>query len=528
MPGSGANRSVWMSHADLPQFGALTEDLHADVCVVGAGIAGLTTALLLARDGLSVVVLDDGAIGGGETSRTTAHLTAAFDDRYAVVEKLHGERGAQLVAESHTAAIDWIERTVEQESIECDFERVDGYLIVPPGDPQDELDRELEACHRAGLTDVRRVDRVPLEAFETGAALRFPRQAQFHPLRWLGGLARALTRERGRIFLGTHVSGVEGGKDGASARVRIGEHGPTVTAGDVVMATNTPVNDVLTMHTKQYAYRTFVLALRAPRGTLPPLLLWDTPHPYHYVRLVRRPSGDLLLVGGEDHKTGQEDDADERFARLEAWTRERFPSAGEVTHRWSGQVMEPADTLAFIGRNPGSDDNVWIITGDSGNGMTHGTLAGLMLRDLVQGRDHPWATVYDPARKSLRAGLEFARENLNMVAQYASWVTGSEVKDLGEIPPECGAVVRRGLKKVAVYRDRQGALHACSAVCTHLGAIVGWNSEERTWDCPAHGSRFDPYGRVVNGPAISDLAKETLEAEDKESGAARERGAGER
>jgi glycine/D-amino acid oxidase-like deaminating enzyme/nitrite reductase/ring-hydroxylating ferredoxin subunit len=524
--GSGRTSSVWMRTAEMPGFPRLKEDTHVDVCVVGAGIAGLTTAYLLAREGRSVVVLDDGPVGGGETSRTTAHLSNAFDDRYDAVERMHGAEGARLTARSHTAAIDEIERIVREESIACDFERLDGYLFAPPGSPTDELERELAACHRAGLPEVRRVDRAPLESFETGLCLRFPRQAQFHPLKYLEGLSRAIVREGGRIHTGTHVSGIEGARDGGSARVATGEGRPVVTCGDVVVATNTPVNDVLTMHTKQYPYRTYVIGARVPRGAVTRALYWDTADPYHYVRLQPEGDHDMLIVGGEDHKTGQDDDADERFERLERWSRERFPVMGPVELRWSGQVMEPMDFLAFIGRNPGHEDNVYIATGDSGNGMTHGTIAGMLLRDLILGRENAWAKLYDPGRRTLRAGLTFAQENLNMVAQYAGWVTGGEVKSADEIPPGSGAVVRRGLRKVAVYRDPAGTLHACSATCPHLGAVVGWNSEEQTWDCPAHGSRFDPYGRVVNGPAIGDLAPvEDEPREEKQgSGGAAKRG----
>ena len=519
--GSGNTMSVWMATADMPQRKPLEEDLHTDVCVVGAGISGLTTAYLLARAGKSVVVLEDGPIGGGETSRTTAHIVNAFDDRYYEIERLHGAEGARLTAQSHTAAIDEIERIAREENIACDFERLDGYLFVPPGDPNDELDRELEACHRAGLVDVRRADRAPLESFETGVCLRFPNQAQFHPLRYLAGVAEAVERQGGRIFTGSHVSAIEGGKDGEPARVKVGEDGPTVTADDVVVATNTPVNDIVTMHTKQFPYRTFVIALRVPRGSVTRALYWDTPHPYHYVRLQSAAGHDLLIVGGEDHKTGQEDDAAIRFARLEGWARERFPAAEQVEATWSGQVMEPMDYLAFIGRNPG-DEHVWIATGDSGNGITHGTIAGMLLRDLILGRANPWATLYDPNRRTLGSALHFAKENLNMVAQYTGWVTGGEVSDESEIPRDSGAVIRRGLRKVAVYRDEQGALHECSAVCTHLGAIVGWNSKEKTWDCPAHGSRFDRFGCVLNGPAISNLGPAEKEESREDEEAARQ------
>jgi len=280
----------------------------------------------------------------------------------------------------------------------------------------------------------------------------------------------------------------------------------------MVVATNTPVNDWVTMHTKQYPYRTYVIGAPIPSAAWTPGLFWDTEQPYRYVRASGRQP--LLIVGGEDHKTGQEDDGRDRWQALERWARERFPQMGEVRFRWSGQVMEPMDGVAFIGRNPG-DENVWIATGDSGNGMTHGAIAGMLLRDLILERENEWEKLYDPSRKSLRAAVEFTKENLNMAAQYASWLTPGEVHSEDEIPKGTGAIVRHGLHKHAVYRDANGALHRCSATCPHLGAILGWNSAECTWDCPAHGSRFDPYGKVLNGPAIGDLAPADQDKEQK-------------
>ena len=499
--GSGATTSVWMGKEDVPSRPALAEDITADVCIVGAGIAGLTTAYLLADEGRSVVVLDDGGIAGGETSRTTAHLVNALDDRYFDIESMHGEKGARLAAESHTAAIDRIEAIVTKENIDCEFERLDGYLFVPPGDSADVLDKELEALHRAGLTEVERVSRAPLESFNTGSCLRFPRQAQFHPLKYLAALAVALEKKGGRIFNRTHA---EGFKDGAPGQVTTSNGGPVVTAGAIVVATNTPVNDWVAIHTKQVAYRTYVIGMKVAKGSVTKALYWDTPNPYHYVRLQDVGDHEVLIVGGEDHKTGQADDADERFARLEGWTRERFPAAEEVEFHWSGQVMEPIDGLAFIGRNPG-DQNIYVVTGASGNGMTHGTIAGILLTDLIQGRENKWETLYDPSRISMKAAPEFAKEILNVTAQYGDYATAGDVDRVEEIAAGTGALMRHGLKKVAVYRDSHGELHKCSAICPHLGCIVDWNSAEKTWDCPCHGSRFDPYGKVLNGPANTGL-----------------------
>ncbi|HJQ26027.1 MAG TPA: FAD-dependent oxidoreductase [Blastocatellia bacterium] len=501
---SGAMVSIWMATAEVPARPALAENIHAEVCVVGAGIAGMTTAYLLAREGKRVVVLDDGRVGGGMTERTTAHLSNAIDDRYFEIERLHGEQGARLAAESHTAAIDRIEAIVAEEGIDCDFERLDGYLFVPTGESKEVLERELKAAHRAGLVDVEQVTRAPLSAFDTGMCLRFPRQAQFHPLKYLESLARAIERDGGRIFTGTHASRLEGG---AQSRVE-SRDGYVVTAEAIVVATNSPVNDRVTIHTKQAPYMTYVIGVRVPRGSVTRALYWDTLDPYHYVR-VQSPTGDdddILIVGGEDHKSGQADDGDQRHARLEAWTRERFPDAREIVFHWSGQVMEPVDGVAFIGRNPGDAHNVYIATGDSGMGMTHGTIAGLLITDLIMGRNNAWAALYDPARKTLGAALEFAKENLNVAAQYVEdYLSGGDL-DPGEVVTAGeGAIIQRGLKKIAAYRDDGGVLHERSAVCRHLGCIVAWNRLEKTWDCPCHGSRYDRYGRVINGPANDDL-----------------------
>ena len=502
---SGDTTSLWMATASTPAYSPLAEDTTADVCIVGAGIAGITTAYLLSRAGKRVIVLDDGPVGGGETGRTTAHLTNAMDDRFYALERLHGERGSRIAGASHGAAIDRIEAIVRDEGIDCDFERLDGYLFIYEGGKPDELDRELEAAHRAGLTEVERIPRIPNVPFESGPALRFPRQAQFHPLKYLSALARAITRNGGTIHTGSHVSEFEPKPRRPQVKT---QDGRTVTADATVFATNSPINDWVKMHTKQAAYRTFVIGCRIPRGSVPRALYWDTGDPYHYIRVQGGENGDILIVGGEDHKTGQEDDAPKRFHALEEWTRARFPMVERVEYRWSGQVMEPVDYMGFIGRNPGDDGkNTYIATGDSGQGMTHGTIAGILLTDLITGRENSWESLYDPSRVSLRAAKEFARENLNVAAQYRDYVTPGEVSSTDDIPRGMGAIIRRGAHKIAAYRDEAGTVHERSAVCTHLYCIVDWNSTEKTWDCPCHGSRFDPLGKVVNGPAIAPLAE---------------------
>ena len=489
------HESVWSATAAMPECRPIEENVHVDVCVIGAGIAGLSTAYHLCKAGRSVAVLDDGPLASGMTRMTTGHLTNMLDDRYFELEKVHGEEAMRVAADSHTAAIERIDEIVRREHIDCDFSRLDGYLFLAEGDKPETLERELDAAHRAGLKDVERVGRAPFQ-WDTGPALRFPRQGQFHPLKYLTGLAQAIRRDGGRIFCQSHADHVEGGVPGL---VHVGRH--VVTADAVVVATNVPINNLLAIHTKQAPYMTYVVAARVPAGAVPKVLAWDTGDPYHYIRTY----DDVLIVGGEDHKSGQAHDSPQRYRKLEAWARRRLPMMGEVEFMWGGQVMEPADYLAFIGHNPMDHDNVFVATGDSGMGLTHGTIAGILLCDLILGRKNPWEKIYSPSRVPLKAAAELAREDLNMAAQYGDWLTGGDVASVNDIARDSGAIVRRGLEKIAVYRDAQGALHERGAACPHLGCIVQWNPGEKTWDCPCHGSRFDAHGHVINGPANRDL-----------------------
>jgi len=492
------SRSPWMSYA-TPERAPLVNDARADVCVIGAGIAGMTAAYLLGRKGYRVIVIDDGPVGGGMTGRTTAHLMSAIDDRYHEIERLHGEEGARLAYRSHAAAIDAIEDIARHEGIDCDLDRLDGYLFLPPdGDPA-ELVREYEAGLRAGVEGLAWADRAPIDALDTGRCLRFPRQGQFHPLKYVSGLARALEGLGGVIHSGTHAVGVHGGEHPCVATA----NGARIDCDAIVVATNSPISDRMAIHTKQAPYMTYAVALRVPRGSVAKALLWDTLDDYHYVRL-KDAEGEVLIVGGEDHKTGQAHDSETRFARLELWARERFPVAREVLHRWSGQVMETIDDLAYIGRDPGSD-NVYVITGDSGMGMTHGTLGGIVVTELMHGSETAWSHLYDPKRMTLKAASTYARENANVTWQYADWLKPGEVPGEADVMPGSGAVLRRGVHKVALYRDEAGVLHQMSARCPHLGCAVRWNALDATWDCPCHGSRFDARGEVLNGPALTGL-----------------------
>ncbi|MGH7725856.1 MAG: FAD-dependent oxidoreductase [Candidatus Eiseniibacteriota bacterium] len=495
---SGFSTSPWMESAESPELSPLKTDLDTDVCVIGAGISGLTTAYLLLLAGRKVVVIDDGPIGGGETGRTTAHLTNALDDRYSNLASWRGADNAKLAAESHTAAISLVESIVRSEQIDCDFERLPGYLFQPDGDHTEKLVEELDASRHAGLAGVRLVDRAPWKEFDTGRCLVFPDQAEFHPLRYLNGLARAIQRLGGTIHTGTRVVQIDG-----EDPVRLETGGPHITAREVVHATNAPLDAPAGIYLKEFPYRTYVIAASIPKGSVAAGLYWDNDDPYHYVRLQKTDAEDLLIVGGEDHPTGKADNADERYGRLEEWTRKRFSRLGEVRYVWSGQVLEPVDGLALIG--PYLDrPHQYIITGDSGNGMTHGTLGARLVSDLILGKVNRWATAYDPMRipKNVR---QFVEMGVPAASSYARRVTVGKPEGMVDVGLFEGEIVLEDGKQVAVSRDASGREHRVLAACTHRGCIVAWNSAEMTWDCPCHGSRFAPNGELLTGPAMTPL-----------------------
>lgn len=505
MPHDERTTSLWIEEGAPSPLPVLAENASADVCIVGAGMAGVTAAYVLASEGRSVLVLDRHGLAGGETARTTAHLTAVLDTRFHELERHHAPELVRAAAESHRRAIDRIERAVEEERIDCGFLREDGYLVGVGGEGKDEIERELEAARRAGFADAEIVATPAIPSFGEGYWLRFPRQAEFHPIRYLAGLARAAVRSGAR-FARAHVTEVEGGEPVVIQT----ETGARVTARAVLVVSGTPFTARVRVHTRQAAYRSYAMSFEIPPDAVPRCLVWDTRDPYHYVRLADHAAAPgaarapLLVVGGGDHRTGKDVDPEERFARLEDWTRRRFPAGREVA-RWSGQVWEPVDGLAHIGADRSAGENVFLATGFAGNGMTYGTIAGLLLSDLACGRPNSWERVYDPARQLAPSLAEWLRENAGALPAYKEWLAAGDAKSSDHVPAGGSALLRRGLRMVAVHRDASGSLHKVSAVCPHLGAIVHWNEVEETWDCPAHGSRFDADGHVLTGPANRDL-----------------------
>ena len=447
-------RSLWMTQeAVAPQARRLAEDLTCDVVVVGSGIAGLSVAYELSQIGKAVVVLDRGRIAGGVTSRTTAHLAPVCDDGVAELTKIRGEEMAAKFQASQSAAVDRIEAIVKKHNIACDFRRLDAYLFPAPGmsfkDAREEQDEEYKAL-RAAKVDVEKAKGVPLAGFEDAPVLRYARQATFHPLKYLKGLVAEIEAQGGRLFADSPVMEVEEHESGV--RVKL-EGGMAVTAGHAVFATNSPINDRVALHSKMAPYRTYAMAFTLPRGALADALYWDMADPYHYIRLQPGPGAtDYLIVGGKDHKSGEADDGDVRFEALEAWIRERVPKLGNEAARWSGQVMDTIDYCGFIGVNPGNK-RVLVATGDSGQGMTHGALAGILLKNLVIYGTGEWSDVYDPSRTPVSATMNFISENVTAIKNFSEYLMPAEIGSADELKPGQGGIMRDGLQKIAVSRD---------------------------------------------------------------------------
>jgi glycine/D-amino acid oxidase-like deaminating enzyme/nitrite reductase/ring-hydroxylating ferredoxin subunit len=495
--------SVWSATEVAPDAVPLGQNEQVDAVVIGSGIAGLSVAYELATAGQKVAVLDRGRIGSGMTARTTAHVSSICDDYFSELIKLRGEDLARIFYQSQSAAIDRIQSIQEAEGIACDFRRLDGFLFPASGRHESDIRRELDAALKIGV-DVEKIRGVPFAGFSDAQALRYANQATFHPLKYLRGLVAGIRARGGALYADTIVEKIEE-TDGGVRVTTVSDF--TVSAKSAVVATNSPINDRVALHTKQAPYRTYAMSFEIARDRIPDALYWDTEDPYHYVRLQPGEGRtDFLIVGGQDHKTGQANDAGARFAALAAWTERLVPDIGMETNRWSGQVIETVDYAGFIGRNPG-DRRVFVATGDSGQGITHGVVAGLLISDLILKGENPWRELYEPSRKTVGAIGDYLAENATAIRSFAEYIAPGEIDSIDRLRPGEGAVVREGFTKIAAFRDEDGTLYKRSAACTHIGCHVHWNSLERCWDCPCHGSHFAVDGTALNGPAVSPLAE---------------------
>lgn len=492
----GETLSLWQSDIEFPSLRPLKQDLCVDVCIIGGGIAGLLSAYLLMKEGKKVCILESYELFGGQTSKTSGHVTKVLDRHYKRIEKIHGTHGALLAAESHEAAMNIFEEIVRDEKIDCDLERVPGLLYATTEKDILFLKAEYESLQRTGhFHDV--------QWSEDPIGLTFPNQLQLHPLKFLNSLSKILIQNGVKIHTHSHVTDIQSSNGLVVKTTRRQK----VYCKSIVVATHVPINDMFVIHTKQAAYRSYVVGFKIPKNSIKKGLYWDTLEPFHYARVQASDDHDILIVGGEDHKTGQLKTNRWCFEDLEQWTFHHYGSQFPVLYRWSGQIMETMDGLGYLGHNPWDNQNVYIITGDSGNGLTHAAIGAMIITDQIMNRENPWEKLYSPSRLSLKASAGYLKENVNVAAQYADWIQPSAKPNLKNLKPEEGVVFREGIKIVAAYKNRHGNIELMSAACPHLAGVVSWNSVEKSWDCPCHGSRFDCHGHVIEGPARTHMKK---------------------
>ena len=488
-------RSLWLDTAPAPPRPKLERNRRVDAAVLGAGIVGLTTALMLRREGLDVAVLEARSIGRGTTSYSTAKVSSLHGLIYQRLISSFGEDGARAYAEANEAGLARVAGLVEELGIDCDFRRRPNLTYTESPEERRRIEDEVVAATKAGL-QAEYVEDCDLP-FEIAAAIRVGDQAEFHPQRYLLGLASALEAEGGAIFEGTRALAVDGGEP---CRVRTAR-GAEVTADHVVVATHMPFLDRGLYFARVHPERSYALAVRA-RQRLAAMYL-STEQPSHSIRAAPVDGGELVLIGGESHKAGQSDAA-ERYRSLEDYARRRF-EVESVEYRWATQDNMPVDGMPFVGRLWPFSDRLWTATGFHKWGLAAGTAAAGMLTDAISGRPNPWPSAFDSTRIGPPGALkDLLKENANAGLRFAA----DRVRQRGsarDLQAGEGRVVGRGLAQRAVYRDERGRLQSLSARCTHLGCIVNWNSAERVWDCPCHGSRFAADGSVIEGPATSRL-----------------------
>jgi glycine/D-amino acid oxidase-like deaminating enzyme/nitrite reductase/ring-hydroxylating ferredoxin subunit len=497
--------SYWIESASLPRFPKLERDGHAEVVVVGGGITGLTAAYLLTAAGRSCVLLERGRCAQIDTGHTSAHLTMVTDTRLPDLVKRFGRDHAQAVWDAGLAAIAQIDAIASEEPIDCEFERVPAYLHAALGKVSPEaasrFEQEATLATELGF-DASSVNDVPLAG---GPGIVFEHQARFHPRKYLAGLARAIESRGGEVYEHSEV------EEFSEKPLSVKANGCTITCDFVVLATHTPLMGNTSLasaslfQTKLALYTSYVVSGRVRKGQVPDGLFWDTADPYHYLRLEPHRDYDMVIFGGEDHKTGQAADTTKCYDRLAAALTALIPGI-DITHRWSGQVIETPDGLPYIGETA---DRQFAATGFSGNGLTFGTVGAMMACDRVLGRPNPWSELFDTGRTKIRGGLwDYIRENKDYpYYMIRDRFAGADGRSLRAVKRGQGKILDVGGRRVAAYRDESGATTLRSATCTHMGCIVDWNEAERTWDCPCHGSRFKPNGDVIAGPAEAPLPK---------------------
>ncbi|PGH15033.1 hypothetical protein AJ79_02715 [Helicocarpus griseus UAMH5409] len=521
---SGGRDPVWvhqLPYSQFPKSPALKDNIEASTCIIGSGIAGISVAYELVTRGIDVVMIEARDVLSGESGRTSGHLANALDDGYTEIAKKHGIEGAKAAAESHSWALNQVGEVSKKLGIECEYRHLPGYEIsqYPRGDKghdeevkslKAEVERArslgLEVCYRDGFA----VKGWDGKVDQRDAAI-FANQATFHPTKYLVGVLKWLKEQPNfKCFTHTRMASIEetgikvAGLGQKKVKIQT-ENGHTIKADHAVEATCVPLQKLSIVAEMEYN-RTYCIAIRVPKGSIEDCLLYDEAEEYKYVRFTAcDEKDDYLVIGGCDHKVGQED-ATGRYEELETWVRERFTHAGSVDYKWSGQIYEPVDYMGFIGKNQGMSQT-YVVTGDSGNGLTHGVLAGKLIADEIQNIKNPWASLYNPSRlasiaKSLPSMLS---HDLEINAQYKRFLK-SDIQDIEDLAAGTGGVLNsKTSSPLAIYKDEAGKVHGYSALCPHMKGVICWNDSEKSWDCPVHGSRFSKDGICIDGPAKMNL-----------------------
>ena len=489
-----ATASLWIDKAPPTAYPALDRDLEVDVAVIGGGIAGVTTALLCKQDGLRVAVLEKGVVSGAATGMSTAKASALQETLLAQIRKAAGRDALTAYVHANVAALERMDALVREHTIDCSWERVPDYTYAGDESQVATVDQIVEAGQEAGLP-VERVTDVPLP-FDVPAAARLDGQAQFQPAAYTRALAEAVDGDGSSVLESTLVTGVS---EGSPHEVRV-DGGVTVRARHVVVATQYPLLDRGVFFARLEATRSYIVAGK-PSVEPADAMLITAGQPTRSVRKW----GEWLLIGGEGHQTGASKADPERYEQLMEFGRAHFGMT-DFPYRWSTQDGMPVDHVPYIGRYHPRADGLWVAGGFQKWGMTNGTVAAMVLSDLIAGRENPYAAELDPNRARVRSAPKLAQLNLLAgVHFFGDRLTPADVSSSDDVPPGQARVVRSGVGKVGVYRDEAGGLHAVSLRCTHLGCLTKWNDAERSWDCPCHGSRFDPDGAVLAGPAVKPL-----------------------
>jgi glycine/D-amino acid oxidase-like deaminating enzyme/nitrite reductase/ring-hydroxylating ferredoxin subunit len=497
--------SVWIETGPpQPAFPRLHGDVRADVAVIGGGIVGITTALALQEEGAGVVLLDAGRLGHGVTGHTTAKVSSQHGMIYARLRSSFGAAAARIYGRSNEDALSWMAGRVERDGIDCDFRRKDSYAYVTSASSRSQVQDEARAAREAGLPATF-VEAAPLP-FPVAGAVRFEGQAEFHVRKYLLGLIDRLAAGGARVFEHSRAVDVDTDEDCV-----VKTPGGRVVADRVVVATHYPFLDRSLAFARVHPQRSYAILCQIA-GTPPEGMFISADGPTRSIRSVPIGDEELLLVGGEGHRTGTGGDTEERYRRLEAFAREHWDLL-DVRYRWSAQDNTTIDGLPYVGGLTPTADRVFMATGFAKWGMTGGTAAALMLCDLLQGRDNAALRLLDPNRRHLRASAtSFVKENAEAGLRFV----GDRIRKPGcrpieDLAPGEGDIVRLHGHAVAGHRDHDGTLHAVSPVCTHLGCRVNWNRAERSWDCPCHGSRFSPDGDVLQGPAVHRLERKPID-----------------